>query len=120
MSASITKDWSAAQQAWGDGIVKIAAAHTNGGDFTQVAGQSALCRPPRCSSSRPSAEIQFPSTSPGLSTLATDYPAGDVFASLVDAAFRVDSTRRCRGMATAHHARGDELAILFGYASMPT
>ncbi|MBL91720.1 MAG: phosphoribosyl-AMP cyclohydrolase [Myxococcales bacterium] len=26
-----------AQQQWGDGIVKIAAAHTSGGDFTQVA-----------------------------------------------------------------------------------
>ena len=38
MTASITKDQVlAAQQAWGDGIVKIAAAHTSGGDFTQVA-----------------------------------------------------------------------------------
>ena len=27
----------AAQQAWGDGIVRIAAAHTTGGDFEQVA-----------------------------------------------------------------------------------
>lgn len=26
-----------AQKAWGDGIVKIASAHTNGGDFTKVA-----------------------------------------------------------------------------------
>ena len=38
MSATITKTQVLdAQKAWGDGIVRIAAAHTNGGDFTQVA-----------------------------------------------------------------------------------
>lgn len=38
MSSNITKEQIiAAQSAWGAGIVKIAAAHTSGGDFTQVA-----------------------------------------------------------------------------------
>ena len=38
MSASITKDQVlAAQEAWGNGIIRIAFAHKNGGDFTQVA-----------------------------------------------------------------------------------
>lgn len=38
MSPSITKAQVLdAQKDWGDGIVKIAAAHTGGGDFTQVA-----------------------------------------------------------------------------------
>ena len=37
---TITKELiESAQQAWGDGIVKIAAAHTNGEDYTQVAHQ---------------------------------------------------------------------------------
>ena len=38
--ATITKELiEAAQQAWGDGIVKIAAAHSNGEDYTQAAQQ---------------------------------------------------------------------------------
>ena len=37
---TITKELiESAQQAWGDGIVNIAAAHTNGADYTQVAHQ---------------------------------------------------------------------------------
>jgi len=37
MSSITISQIEAAQQEWGDGIVKIAAAHTAGGDFTQVA-----------------------------------------------------------------------------------
>ena len=39
MSTITTEQVIAAQQAWGDGIVRISKAHTDGGDFEQIASE---------------------------------------------------------------------------------